>query len=258
MSVQNKKTDNSENDRIILGMVMLQNEYSFNLDSFLEDYNSNYGDSMGKPEGDSFSATFSVGGELIAMGHMPVPVPAQDLERTAKYAYNWPTAVEETKAHKSHLIVSMLPGSQEPLVRFKIFTQALCSLLRTTDSIGIYMGEQSLLIPREDYLQEAAHMSDDYLPLNLWIYFGLRSGNSRNSGYTYGLKGLNKEEMEVVNSSKSLEDIRAFLFNIAHYVLEYDVTFQDGETVGLSEEEVIAITYSGGKLVEGSTFKLAY
>jgi hypothetical protein len=130
--------------------------------------------------------------------------------------------------------------------------------LRTTNAIGVYKGNQSLLIPKADYLNEAGAMSEEYLPLNLWIYFGLRVTDNENSGYTYGLKEFNKTEMEVVNSQKSLEDIRGFLFNIAHYVLEYDVTFQDGQTVGGSEDEKIAIKSSKGQFVEGVTFKLAY
>jgi hypothetical protein len=69
-------------------------------------------------------------------------------------------------------------------------------------------------------LNEAEAINEEYSPLNLWIYFGLRVTDNGNSGYTYGLKKFNKTEMEIVNSSKSLEDIRGFLFNIAHYVLE--------------------------------------
>jgi hypothetical protein len=64
--------------------------------------------------------------------------------------------------------------------------------------------------------------------------------------------------MEILNSSKSLEEIRAFLLNMSNYVLEYDVEFKSGQTCGLSEEERIAITLSKGSLVEGETFKLAY
>jgi hypothetical protein len=120
------------------------------------------------------------------------------------------------------------------------------------------MGNQSLLIPREDYLAEAALISEEYLPLNIWIYFGLRSTDQGNSGYTYGMKEFGKLELEVHNSSKSLEDVRAFLFNIAHYVLEFDVTFRDGQTVGSSEDEKISITTSKGQFVDGKTLKLAY
>jgi hypothetical protein len=252
-----KKADTTQDSKIILGMVMLNDSNSFEVDSFLKDF-KNYGGSIQEPTGDNASFVFKVDGEMVAVAHMDIPIPSGDIEGSAQYAYNWQTALKDTRDHKSHLIVSVMQGGQDQIKRFKIFTQVLCSLLRTTNAIGIYKGNQSLLIPKDDYLTEAEAMGDEYLPLNLWIYFGLRVTDDGNSGYTYGLKEFNKTEMEIVNSSKNVEDIRGFLFNIAHYVLDYDVTFQDGQTVGGSEEEKIAISLSKGKFVDGDTFKLAF
>lgn len=239
-------------------MVMLNDDGSFDVENFTNDFKNNYGGNIKEPTGDSSSFVFTVDGETAAIAHMSVPIPQGDIEETSQYAYNWQTALEDTKGHKSHLIVSLMQGGQDQIKRFKIFTQVLCSLLRTTNAIGVYKGNQSLLIPKDEYLNEAEAMRNEYLPLNLWIYFGLRVTDKGNSGYTYGLKEFNKTEMEIVNSSKSLEDIRAFLFDIAHYVLDYDVTFQDGQTVGGSEEEKIAISFSKGQFVESDTIKLAY
>ena len=253
-----KKLDKARDSKIILGMVLLQDAITFDIDTFSNDFISFYGDIIQEPTGDHASLIFSVEGEMIAIAHMSIPIPPGDIEGTAQYAYNWQTALEDAKEHKSHLIVSLMRGGQDQIKRFKIFTKVICSLLRTTNSIAVYKGNQSLLIPKEDYLSEAQLMSDDYLPLNLWIYFGLRTTDKVKSGYTYGLKEFNKTEMEVLNSSKSLEDIRGFLFNITHYVLDYDVTFQDGQTCGLSQEEKIAISISKGKFVDGETLKLAY
>lgn len=255
---KSKKVDKTQDSKIILGMVMLHDDSSFDVESFTNDFKNNYGDKIKEPTGDSGSFVFTVDGETTAIAHMDIPIPPGDIEETSQYAYNWQTALEDTKDHKSHLIVSLMRGGQDQIKRFKIFTQVLCSLLRTTNAIGVYKGNQSLLIPKDDYLNEAEAMSDEYLPLNLWIYFGSRVTDKGNSGYTYGLKEFNETEMEIVNSSKSLEDIRAFLFNIAHYVLDYDVTFQDGQTVGGSEEEKIAISFSKGQFVESDTIKLAY
>jgi hypothetical protein len=253
-----KKADETQDNKIILGMVMLQDDNTFNVDGFSDDFKSHYGDNIQGSTGDNSSLVCTVNGEMVAIAHLPVPIPPGDIEGTAKYAYNWETALEETKEHKSHLIVSLMQGRQDQVERYKTFTQVLCSLLRTTTSIGVYKGSQSLLIPKEDYLNEADLMSDEYLPLNLWIYFGLLVTDNGNSGYTYGLKAFNKTEMEILNSSKSLEEIRGFLFNMAHYVLDYNVDFKDGQTCGLSEEEKIPITFSKGKLLEGKTFKLGY
>jgi hypothetical protein len=72
------------------------------------------------------------------------------------------------------------------------------------------------------------------------------------------LKEFDKVEMEVINSSRSLEDIRDFLFDIAHYVLDNDVTFHEGQTCGTTEDERVSIKFSKGELVEGETFKLMY
>jgi hypothetical protein len=253
-----KKTDKSQDSKIILGMVMLHDKSSFDVNSFLNDFKSFYGYNIKESTGDHNAYAFSVDAELVGVAYMDVPIPSGDIKSTAQYSYNWQTALEDTKDHSSHLIVSLMQGGTDHIKRFKIFTQVLCSLLRTTNAIGIYKENQSLLIPKDDYLNEAAAMNDEYLPLNLWIYFGLRVTEYGNSGYTYGLKEFNKTEMEIIRSSKSLEELREFLFNISHYVLEYDITFQDGQTVGSSEEEKIAISVSKGQFVEGDTFKLAY
>jgi hypothetical protein len=253
-----KKVDTTQDSKIILGMVMLNSYNSFDVGTFTGDFKIHYGDNVQEPTGDNASFVFKVDGEMVAIAYINIPIPSGDIEGTAQYAYNWQTALEDTKDHKSHLIISIMQGGQDQIKRFKIFTQVLCSLLRTTNAVGIYKGNQSLLIPKENYLNDAEAMSNEYLPLNLWIYFGLRVTDKGNSGYTYGLKEFNKTEMEIVASSKTLEEIRRFLFNITHYVLDYDVTFQDGQTVGGSEEEKIAISLSQGKFVDGDTFKLAY
>lgn len=253
-----KKTAPTQTSKILLGMVLLQDESSFDLDNFLKDYNNSYTDQIQELSGDNTSAAFRIAGEMVVIGHMPLPVPAGDIEGTAQYAYNWPTALEDTKSHKSHLIVSVVQGGADQVQRYKIFTQVLCSLLRSSSALGVYKGNQSLLLPKEDYLDEAGLMNEEYLPINLWVYIGLRETDNGNAGYTYGLIEFGKAEMEILNSSRSLEDIRAFLFNIAHYVLDYDITFQDGQTVGGSEEEKIAVKFSKGAFVAGDSFKLAY
>lgn len=253
-----KKEDKKLESKLILGTIMLKDETSFDLDSFVTDYNNNYADKIKEISGDNISAAFNIDNEMVAIAHMPIPIPSGDIEGTAEYAYNWPKALKEIQDHKSHLIVSILKGGPDQIKRFRIFTQIICSLLRTTNSIGVYKGNQSLLIPKEDYISEAEFMSSDYLPLNLWIYIGIRNTDKGNYGYTYGLKEFNKTEMEVLNSSRNIEDIRGFLFNIASYVLDYDVTFKDGQTCGLSEDEKISIKFSKGQFVEGDTFKLAY
>jgi hypothetical protein len=237
---------------------MLQDNISFDPKTFQKKFNTLYCVKIADPQGDAAAFAFTADGHSVAIGHMPFPIPTGDIEATAKYAYYWSSAITDLKNHKSHLIVSIVNGGQDQIKRFKILTRVICTLLRLTNSLGVYKGNQSLLIPKNDYLKEAFLMTDDYLPLNLWIYFGYRMTDKGNSGYTYGLKEFDKIEMEVVDSSKSIEEISKFLFNMTHYVLDYDIIFKDGQTCGISAKEIIPITLSKGSFVEGDTFKLAY
>lgn len=231
---------------------MLRDNLSFDF----EDFQTKFSEKINDIAGDNESTAFNVNGNLVNIGNIPVPIPAGDIENTAPYAYNWSNVLEDVKNHKSHLIVSV--AGLNIVEVFKIFTQIVVSLLRSSNAIGVYMGSQSLIIPTEDYLEQSELMSEDQLPLNLWIYFGLVKTEDGNAGYTYGLKEFEKKEMEVLHSRKDLSEIRDMLFNITHYVLDQNVEFETGQTCGLSKEEKILITLSKGKMLEGETFKLDY
>lgn len=252
-----KEKKKSKNN-IILAMVMLEDSRFLEMNEFCKDFKAHYKKVVSDPTGDESTFSCTIDGEFIVIGYMNFPVPQRDIEGTAQYAYNWETAVDDLKNHKSHLIITLTSSEQSQVNRFKIFTEVICSLLRITNAVGVYKGTQSLLIPKNDYLHEAGLMSDDYSPLNLWIYFGYKITRQGNSTYTYGLKAFNKSEMEIIDSSKSLAEISKFLFNMTHYVLDNDVTFKDGQTCGTSAEEKIPISFSKGKYVEDKTFKLAY
>lgn len=65
-------------------------------------------------------------------------------------------------------------------------------MLRTTDAIGVHIGGQSLLIPKDKYLRDAQNIGSTALPVNLWEYFGLEVIEGLSNGYTYGLKAFGK------------------------------------------------------------------
>lgn len=253
-----RNNDASENYKIILGMVMLANKKSFEWRNLIEDLAMNYKHTIDEPAGNHLATVFYIDEEMVSVAHVEAPIPNGDIEETAQYAYNWENAVEDLKDHESHIIVTVMRGRTNQVKRFRIFTHVICALLRTTDAIGVYKGNQSLLIPKEDYLAQAELMSKDYLPLNLWIYFGLRRTEGGRSGYTYGLKEFNKCEVEILDSQHSYSEIREVLFNTAHYVLDYDVTFKEGQTIGFTVEEKKPISLSTGKFVDGDSFKLNF
>ncbi|HEY4323240.1 MAG TPA: DUF4261 domain-containing protein [Mucilaginibacter sp.] len=187
---------------------------------------------------------------------MPVQIPWGDIEGTAKYAYNWPKALEELQDHTGHAIVSIMAGQKSPLERFKILSKVLCSILITSGSVGIYDGTQSLLIPRKQYLGYIEELKEGGNPILLWVYIGLREFKTGNCAYTYGLKCFERQEMEIIDSKLSLDELFHFLANISSYVIGNDVTLKSGETLGYTADQKVPITSTKGRFVQGESFKL--
>ncbi|WP_268223912.1 DUF4261 domain-containing protein, partial [Sinomicrobium oceani] len=74
----------------------------------------------------------------------------------------------------------------------------------------------------------------------------------------YGLAAFGKLEMEIVESENSIKELNEMMFNLAHYVIAFNVTLKDGETIGISAEQKLKISESKGKFLEGKTLKIEY
>ena len=178
-------------------MTMLKDNDSFSMNNLLTDFRKNYDHELKEESGDEIASAFRVDGELFGIVHVKVPIPSADIEWAAEVAYNWPTALDELKTHKGHVTITTFPGNLKQVDRFKILTRLVFSLLRTSDAIGVYKGNQRLLVSKDDYLNGEMILRNNALPIRLWIYFGLLTNENGNSGFTSGMKEFNKLEMEI-------------------------------------------------------------
>lgn len=247
--------ENQEN-KIILAMPMFVNGDRYELNAIIDNLKNYWNLNITDVEGDNESAILTIDDEKVAIAFMPVPIPIGDIEGTAQYAYNWTTVLDDLKDFTGHSIVSIMSGTKPTAERFKLLSKVLHSILTTSNSIGIYQGSQSLLIPKQQYIESAETLKNDETPINLWVYIGLRKSDEGNSGYTYGLNEFGKHEMEIVNSKLSLEELYDFISNICSYVISSNVTFKNGETLGYTADQKIKITLSKGQFVDGQTLKL--
>jgi len=244
-------------EKTIIGMVLLPDTGPFSYPDFIAELNNLM--AIESQDGDKNTAVLRIAGQSVYVMHIPNPIPADDIQGTAQYMYNWPTAAEDVKDHQSHIIVAVNNnGAVDTITQFRILTRIICVLLVTTNALAVYLGDQSLLTTKEVYLHEASTMSSTHLPLNIWIYFGLRTYDNIPKLYTYGLVAFGKDEIEILQSPKKWTETRELLFNIAHYVLMDDVVFKPGQTLGYTADQKIAITYSKGVFVPGKSFKLSY
>jgi hypothetical protein len=250
---QPKETSESN---VLLAMPMFINGDRYNLKDVVENLKSYWELSISHVEGEDETAVLTIGGETVAIGYMSVPIPMGDIEGTARYAYNWPTVLDDLKGFSGHAIVSVMSAKKTTVERYKLLSKVLHAILSTTNSVGIYQGSQSLLIPKAHYIDTAEDLKSDGLPISLWIYIGLRQSETGNSVYTYGLTRFGKNELEVINSKLSLEEICNFVVNICSYIIGNDISFKSGETLGYTADTKIKISMSRGEFVEGQSLKL--
>ena len=252
-----EKIEETKQNPLLLSMPMFNSDDVFSLDDIINDLKTYWGLNVTDQTGNDEVSTFIINGETVAIGLMPAPIPENELKPICEYSYLWNNALEEIEKHTSHAIVSVLGSNTNILERYKILTKLNASILRTTtNSIGVYKGNQTLLLPKDLYLDFANFLKGDGLPIPLWVYLGLMNNETESSIYTYGLKEFKKLEIEILNSSLKGNDLYDFLLSIITYIIESDVTLKNGETIGFSEKQKIKITESKGVFLDGKTLKL--
>lgn len=205
----------------------------------------------------SDSLIFNVGDMMAAVSLMPAPVPNDEATECAKNNYMWPEAVETAQNHKAHIIVAIIGKEGSLMERGKLYTKLMAVCCLQENVTGIYTS--GVVFQPRFYEEFAKMMKEDELPIYNWIWFGLYRSEKGISGYTYGMDLFGKNEMEVLDADASPSDVRDFLSSMVSYVLEYDVTLNDGETIGFSADEKHEITFSQGvALPEQMTLKISY
>lgn len=247
-TVPTKKESN-----LILAMPLFKNG-SYSIDAIVEDLKSYWGLEVSDFQGDDETTVLAIEGEKVAIARIPVPIPAKEFENMFQCSYLWKDAEKEVPEHTEHAIVTILSSDNSTLDRWKLLTKILSSVFRTSpNAIGHYQGSQTLLIHRDLYIDMAEMLHDDELPVLLWICIVL----SQNNLYTWGLKSFDKKEIEIIDSSLSNEELYYdFVQPILGYIIGYDVTLKDGETIGFTEEQKIKITQSKGVFLDEETLKL--
>lgn len=248
----------TEENRMLMSMPLFKHENRYDLNLILENLINIWNLNIVNVEGDNDTAFITIDEELVALAFMPYSIPKIELEATAKYAYNWENIESEINEISGHAIVSIMNGNKSNLQRHFLFSKIVSSILSTSESIGVYQGAQTLLIPKKQYLDFFHEIKNNEIPIPLWIYIGIRKYKTDNSVYTFGMSDFDKLELEIINSKASLDEIHTFILNTASYIIKKNVKLKEGETIGFTAEQKILIKQSEGKYLEGETLKLIF
>ncbi|MEM7102745.1 MAG: DUF4261 domain-containing protein [Bacteroidota bacterium] len=250
---KSKKENNT-----LLGMVLLEDPNSLDLDGVLSTLKSTWELEIDEPSNEDGISVFTIDDYTVAIANIPAPIPGDEVAHAAEYTYLWENAKEEAAKHQGHVIVTIMNAGKDPIAENLLFNKVAGAVLTNSDAIGVYLGGRTLLMDKPFYLENVNVMSDGGYPIFNWIYFGLRQEKNRRSIYTYGMKDFGKKEIEILDSKKQFGALNELLFGIVYYVLESDVTLNHGETIGFSANQKLKITESKGKYLEGNTLKINF
>lgn len=260
-SEESEKPDESDDTGSFVGFVLLS-DAQWDKQRLIDDLKADWGieaiedDDAEDDEPHDDMLVFSVGDTMIAVSMMPMPVPDGEAEQNAVNNYMWPEAVDAAKAHKAQLIVAVLGKDADLIERGKLFVQVMACCSKQAAATGLYTSG-TVFEPR--FYQGFAEMiKQDELPIFNWIWFGLYRTENGVCGYTYGMRVFGKDEIEVLDADAEPNQVRDFLASLASYVLEQDVTLNDGETIGFSAKQKLPITRSEGVSLSGMTLKIGY
>lgn len=204
--------------------------------------------------------SFSIGDALVAVGHMPAPIPWRDLEGPCATSWLWPEAANVLKGHKTHLIVTV-HSEAGPIERARLLTQAAAAVIAGCPAaVGVYWGGAALVISAAMFRDFAKDVLPVGPPVFIWVDFRVRANpDGRSSGFTQGLSPLGLMELESTSSPESPGELRERLIGLAGYLLENGLVINDGDTVGEDANERIRVVYAPSSVGhKGRVMRLEY
>nr|WP_300831467.1 DUF4261 domain-containing protein [uncultured Acetatifactor sp.] len=222
----------------------------------IEDEPDNGEDEDGEDTDTDEVFVISYQGAMIAVSFMPAPIPDGEAEEAAAKNFMWPDGAEQVKSHMAHLLIAVMGKETSPIECGTFLAKTVTSACKQEGVLGIYTGE---VVYAPDYYQRFSGMlEEDLFPIYNLVWIGLYNGKKGLCAYTGGMRYFGYDEVEVLDSQADAQTLHGFLSDIANYVITEDVVLRDGERIGFSEEQKLAITKSKGVAVEGNSLKIEF
>ncbi len=186
--------------------------------------------------------TCTIGDYTAAVTLVPNPIPWSQLEGPCATAWFWPDAAAALREHRAHLLVTLVDEAGKAIQKSTALTQLVAGLVASSRTCGVFWGPGRLVHPPQAFLDQAAQLSSDDMPLFLWVDFRVERNDSGTTRlYTTGLEALGYTELEVPEYTGNPQTLLEFSYNVAHYQLSQAKDINEGDTIGLTDEvQVVA------------------
>lgn len=259
---EEKTNEFEENKESFTGFVLLS-EPKWSKTQFVADLNEEWGIDLsnglggedGKLPSEDSIIYADYNGMRVITGLVDSRIPGYEAEHFAVANYMWKDAVSETEKHTAHVIITVM-GDAAPLIKAMLYVKVASAALKQSAVLGFYSNGA---VYQPSMFRECAEvMRSGDIPLLNIVWFGIYGDGERTGVYTYGMRGLGKEEIEVyVPADKAdLNALRSFVVGTAMYVLRMNAVLRDGDTIGFSPEQKLPIEISPALAFSGNSVKI--
>ena len=235
---------------------ILLSENVWDKDQLISDLKVDWGIEIPKEDTEDEDTIVNFDKCRIVISKFPAPVPNEEAEINAENNWMWEEAVEVTKTHKAHIVVAILGNEEDLISRGLLYAKIMATCCKQKKAIGVFTS--GVVFEPSYYMKSAEMIRDGELPIFTWVWFGLYRTENGLSTYTYGMKDFGKLELEILDADEDAGKLLSFISAIASYILQDDVELKDGETIGLSEDDIHQITLSKGVALPEKTLKISY
>ncbi|MGB1070443.1 MAG: DUF4261 domain-containing protein [Planctomycetota bacterium] len=150
------------------------------------------------------------------------------------------------------------PVLDEETIRYSVqdallLTRVSLMLGDCCSALAVYWDGSTAIHSWTAFEESCAAMTPTNLPLRIWIDFRLWEAKDGTRGLvTRGMSALGQRELEVIGSTSSAQQIRAWSYTVAHYCLEKNKVLEHGQAVGISPKEWIRTWIVSSRLEPGS------
>lgn len=204
---------------------------------------------------DDSVTSFTIDGMMLMAAHMPMPIPAGDIESACDFSWMFPKAEEAMKRQKSHLIITALRGKEsgpDPIAEAMLVTRAAAAVCRASDAAGVYWGN-GCQVHEPEFFIDAAKDFDGLLPCMLWVGHAM-SGESKEGPFTittHGMRCFGHKELEIIDTTMPAGDLRGTVYDIVSYLLKTGPVFKHGQSFGPTAEDKWRIEHTTSQFRKG-------
>lgn len=255
----NRSKEKEEASQSFVGSVLMD-QPKWSKEQFKEDLLTEWGISLQESSESAQEADIfveQIENSRLIISFMNAPVPNGEAEQNAAMNWMWKDSVSVVKNHKAHILV-VVQGDSNPKEKAMILTMVVSTLLKQEGATSVLADG---IVHHSKYYEAFTDLlKDGEFPTALHVWVGLTKDKEKDGMYTFGLQKFGKEEMEIYYDSSVTkpEEVQGFFNNLVDYVVTSNVTFKDGETVGVSETHFCKITWGEGIALDGTTLKIEY